>query len=84
MRVSLISTRSDDFDNIVETAMISVAGTTGDDPATVSASDISVEAEPGHCRSAGTITGPMTSGAGRPDSFTDVTFDLMQFVGTAW
>ena len=40
-------TVNDDFDNIFDAAMITIASTTGANPPTVSASDISVEAEPG-------------------------------------
>ena len=72
---------SDDFDNIVETAMISVAGTTGDDPAAVTAADISVNAPPGTIAAGDQVQVRYDSSGAGVDSITDVTFDLSQFVG---
>ena len=72
---------SDDFDNIVETAMISVAGTTGDNPAAVTAADISVNAPPGTIAAGDQVQVRYDSSGAGVDSITDVTFDLSQFVG---
>ena len=71
---------NDDFDNIVDSAMITIAGTTGANAPAVSASDISVQAEPGTLSIGDTITVTYDS-AGAGQTVTDVTFDLMQFSG---
>ena len=68
---------NDDFDNIFDAAMITIAGTTANLP-TVSASDISVEAEPGTLSIGDTITVSYDA-AGAGQNVTDVSFDLMQF-----
>ena len=61
--------------------MISVAGTTGDDPATVTAADISVNAPPGTIAAGDQVKVRYDSSGAGVDSITDVTFDLSQFVG---
>ena len=61
--------------------MISVAGTTGDDPAAVTAADISVNAPPGTIAAGDQVQVRYDSSGAGVDSITDVTFDLSQFVG---